>query len=81
MVEEEEEVYEEIMEDGSGVLAEAFMANVVINGPGGKNEEPICLIWCTKMSWMKMICLISSNLAIPSSVLAVYQLCSFASSG
>lgn len=30
MVDEEIEVFEELMEDGAGALAEAFMANVLI---------------------------------------------------
>lgn len=33
MVEEEAEVFEEIMDDGAGVLADAFMANILIYSP------------------------------------------------
>lgn len=40
MVDEEWEVFEEIVEDGAGVLAEAFMENLVIQAPGANNEEP-----------------------------------------
>lgn len=34
MVEEEMEIFEEIMVDGASSLAEAFMANLVLQGPG-----------------------------------------------
>lgn len=40
MVEEEWEVFEEIMDDGAGILADAFMANLVLQGPGVQNEGP-----------------------------------------
>lgn len=40
MVEEEEEIFEEIMEDGGGELAEAFMANVIIQAPGVGDGNP-----------------------------------------
>lgn len=61
MVEEEEEIFTEIFEDGAGGLAEAFMMNVVINGP---------LIWRSftglmlfmRMSLKRMTCLINSRL-------------------
>lgn len=36
---EEKEVFEEVMEDGGGALAEAFMANVLIQVPGLANED------------------------------------------
>lgn len=40
MVDEEREVFDDIMVDGSGVLAQAFMANLVLQDPGVQNEEP-----------------------------------------
>lgn len=40
MVDEEWEAFEEIMEDGGGILAENFMANLVLHAPGAHNEEP-----------------------------------------
>lgn len=40
MVEEEWEVFEEIMEDGAGLLADVFMTNLVLQGPGVQNEDP-----------------------------------------
>lgn len=39
IVEEEWEVFEEIMEDGAGALAEAFMANVIIQAPWLNNNK------------------------------------------
>lgn len=40
MVEEEWIVFEELMEDGAGALAEAFMENLVLQAPGGASNEP-----------------------------------------
>lgn len=39
MVEEEWEVFEEIMDDGAGILADAFMANLVLHVPVAQNDE------------------------------------------
>lgn len=40
MVEKEWEAFEELMEDGAGALAEAFMENLVLQAPGGATAEP-----------------------------------------
>lgn len=40
MVQEELEVFEEIMDDGAGVLADAFMQNLVLQPLGAHHEEP-----------------------------------------
>lgn len=40
MVDEEWQVFDEIMDDGAGILAQAFMDNLVLQGPGVQNEEP-----------------------------------------
>lgn len=40
MVPEKMEVFEEIMEDGAGVLADAFMENLVLQPLGAQNDEP-----------------------------------------
>lgn len=40
MVEEECEVFDEIMEDGVGLLANVFMNNLVLQGPAAQNDEP-----------------------------------------
>lgn len=39
MVDEEWEVFEEIMDDGAGVLAYAFMDNLVLHVPRAQNVE------------------------------------------
>lgn len=40
MVKEEWEIFEEILDDGAGELAEAFMENLVLQVPGAPNAEP-----------------------------------------
>lgn len=40
MVQEEMEVFEKIMEDGAGVLADAFMENLGFQPFGAQNDEP-----------------------------------------
>lgn len=39
MMEEEWEIFEEIMDDGAGALAEALMENWVLQVPGAPNVE------------------------------------------
>lgn len=39
MVQKEAEIFREIMDDGGGASAEAFMANVLIAAPGTGNGE------------------------------------------
>lgn len=40
MVDEEWEAFDDLMADGPGVLAQAFMAYLVLQGPGVQHEEP-----------------------------------------
>lgn len=40
LVDEEWEVLDKIMADGEGVLAKAFIDNLILQGPGVQNEEP-----------------------------------------
>lgn len=40
MVDEEWGVFEDIMEDGAGMLAEAFMENLVWQAPGVQSVKP-----------------------------------------
>lgn len=40
MVLEEWEIFDEILKDGAVVLADAFMANLVPQAPGTKNNDP-----------------------------------------
>lgn len=40
IVEEEWEIFEEILDDGADALAEAFMENLVLQVPGAPNAEP-----------------------------------------
>lgn len=40
MVDEEWEVFDDIMADGAGILAQAFMNNLVLQAPGVQNPEP-----------------------------------------
>lgn len=40
MVNEEWEAFDDLMADGAGVLSQAFMANLVLQGPGVQHEEP-----------------------------------------
>lgn len=39
MVEEEWEIFEEVMEDGAAALADAFIENLVLQVPGAPNAE------------------------------------------
>lgn len=40
MVDEEWEVFEDIMADVASVLSNAFMENLVLHVPGAQNQEP-----------------------------------------
>lgn len=52
---EEWEVYEEIMDDGVGALAEAFTENLVLQVPGGLMLSHKCTMWSMKMCFWKTL--------------------------